>query len=82
MTKRMVGFFLLALGVVLAGCSVKVDVKMNGDENRMQITAPDGYDTLGVAEKHCRSYKKKAVYAGRGEGQGGIITAHYNCMLR
>ncbi|MEX2449249.1 MAG: hypothetical protein WD407_00170 [Rhodospirillales bacterium] len=82
MMKRIFGFSLLAFGVVLAGCSVKVGVKMNGDENRVQITAPDGYDTLGVAEKHCRSYKKKAVYAGRGEGHGKIITAHYNCMLR
>ena len=27
---------------------------------------------LAVAEGHCRSFKKKAIFNGRGEGQGGV----------
>ncbi|MEQ8195969.1 MAG: hypothetical protein RIB59_15925 [Rhodospirillales bacterium] len=73
---------LFLAGALLAGCSDKVDVKMSGDEAKMQIVAPNGYDTLGVAEKHCRSYEKKAVYAGRTEGHGSIRTTHYHCMVR
>mgnify|MGYP006106912863 FL=1 len=71
----------LALG--LSGCFGKAgSVSVTGGETEIIITAPRGYDTLAVAEGHCGSFKRKAVFNGRGESRGGDIITQFKCMVR
>ena len=82
--KTGVVFTGLALGLTmgLGGCAKKGEVTITGSENEITIVAPDGYDTLSVATGHCKSFKKKAIFNGRGEGRGGAIVTNFKCMLR
>ena len=78
----MVGLvFGISLG--LSGCFGKAnDVAISGNDFEVRIAAPSGYDTLDVAKGHCQSYKKKAIFNGRGEGRSGVMVTNFKCMLR
>lgn len=84
--KHLFAVFGMSIGLAfgLSGCfggkNMTVDIK--GNETEIRITAPSGYDTLSVAEGHCRSFKKKAIFNGRGEGQGGITVTNFRCTVR
>ncbi len=73
----------LLLSLSLAGCfASKGEVTMTGSANDIQITAPGGYDTLSVATSHCKSFKKSAIFNGRGEDRSGITVSHFKCTLQ
>jgi len=73
----------IGLAVGLGGCFGNAgSVSISGGETEIQITAPSGYDTLTVAEGHCRSFKRKAVFNGSGQSRGGDIFTKFKCMLR
>lgn len=85
-TGNMIAVLGLCAGLTLglSGCfgGKNVTVNITGSENEVHITAPGGYDTLAVAEGHCRSFKKKAIYNGRGEARGGVTVTNFKCMVR
>ncbi len=75
-------FAVVGMGAVLSGCLTKKGVSISGDENHIVINSSEGYDTLAVAQGHCGSYKRKAVFAGRNVGAGQDIISRFNCMVR
>ena len=84
MRKRALSLVILTgFTMGLSGCLGKTGaVSITGGEHELRITAPNGYDTLAVAKGHCNSFKKSAVFNGRGEGRGGVVVTNFKCMLR
>jgi hypothetical protein len=81
--KFLMVFIVAGMALSVAGCfGDKATVKISGDADKISITAPPGYDSLAVAEGHCRSFKKKAVFNGRGEGAGQDQLTFFRCMVR
>ncbi len=73
----------LLLSLSLSGCfGSKDEVIISGGESEIRIIAPKGYDSLSVATSHCKSFKKSAIFNGRGEGRGGITVTNFKCALR